>query len=98
MQEDHNSMGWSAGLKLRKVLENLGRILAIEALCAAQALELRTPLRSAPATGAVVKRIRREVPFMEKDRFLVPDLRRAEELVRSGELARSAGEEIGTLE
>ena len=98
MQEDHNSMGWSAGLKLRKVMENLGRILAIEALCAAQALELRTPLRSAPATGAVVKRIRREVPFMEKDRFLVPDLRRAEELVRSGELARSAGEEIGTLE
>jgi histidine ammonia-lyase len=98
MQEDHNSMGWSAGLKLRKVLENLGRILAIEALCAAQALELRTPLRSAPATGAVLKRIRREVPFMERDRFLVPDLRRAEELVRSGELARSAGEAIGTLE
>jgi histidine ammonia-lyase len=98
MQEDHNSMGWSAGRKLRKVLENLGRVLAIEALCAAQALELRTPLRSAPATGAVVKRIRREVPFMEEDRSLAPDLRRAEELARSGELARSAEEAIGTLE
>jgi histidine ammonia-lyase len=98
MQEDHNSMGWSSGRKLRKVLENLGRILAIEALCAAQALDLRTPLRTAPATGAVVKRIRREVPFMDKDRSLAPDLRKAEELVRSGELARSAGEATGTLE
>src|ERR671914_599094 len=91
MQEDHNSLGWSAGRKLRRVLENVARILAVEALCAAQALELRAPLTPGPATGAVVKRIRREVPFMEKDRFLVPDLRRAEELVRSGELARSAG-------
>jgi histidine ammonia-lyase len=98
MQEDHNSMGWSAGRKLRKVLENLRHILAVEALCAAQALELRAPLRSATATGAVVKRIRREVPFMDKDRSLAPDLRKAEELVRSGELARSAREAIGTLE
>jgi histidine ammonia-lyase len=98
MQEDHNSMGWSAGRKLRPVLENLGRILAIEALCAAQALELRAPLRTAPATDTVVKRIRREVPFMESDRFLAPDLRRAEELVRTGELVQAAKEMIGTLE
>ncbi len=98
MQEDHNSMGWSAGRKLRPVLENLGRILAIEALCAAQALELRAPLRTAPATDIVVKRIRREVPFMERDRFVAPDLRRAEELVRTGELVRAAKEMIGTLE
>ena len=43
MQEDHNSSGWSAGRKLRRVLENLARILAVEALCAAQAVELRAP-------------------------------------------------------
>ncbi len=98
MQEAHNSLGWSAGREPRRVLENLSRILAIEALCAAQALELRTPLQTAPATGAVVKRIRREVPFMDKDRSLAPDLRKAEALVRSGELALSAGEAIGTLE
>ncbi len=72
MQEDHNSMGWSAGRKLRQVLGNLERILAVEALCAAQALELRAPLRTAPATGAVVERIRREVPFLGGDRFLAP--------------------------
>jgi histidine ammonia-lyase len=98
MQEDHNSMGWSAGRKLRRVLENLECILAIEALCATQALELRAPLRTAAATGTVAKRIRREVPFMERDRFLAPDLRRAEELVRSGELVRSASEVVGALE
>jgi histidine ammonia-lyase len=98
MQEDHNSMGWSAGRKLRTVLENLGRILAIEALCAAQALELRTPLSPAPATSTVLKRIRNAVPSMTEDRFLAPDLRVVEELVRSGELVRSAGEAIGALE
>jgi histidine ammonia-lyase len=98
MQEDHNSMGWSAGRKLRTVLENLTRILAIEVLCAAQALELRAPLEPGPATGAVLARIRREVPFMEKDRFMAPDLDKAEEMVRSGELVRSASEAIGALE
>jgi histidine ammonia-lyase len=98
MQEDHNSMGWSAGRKLRTVLENLGRILAIEALCAAQALELRTPLRPGPAASTVLKRIRQEVSFLEKDRFLAPDLKKAEELVRTGELVRSAQGAIGALE
>ena len=98
MQEDHNSMGWSAGRKLRAVLDNLGRILAIEALCAAQALELRAPLQPGPASGTVLKRIRREVPFMEQDRFLSPNLKTAEELVRRGELVRSAHEAIGALE
>jgi histidine ammonia-lyase len=98
MQEDHNSMGWSAGRKLRTVLANLERILAIETLCAAQALELRTPLQPGPATSNVLKTIRREVSFMKKDRFLAPDLRRAEELVRTGELVQAAGEAIGTLE
>jgi histidine ammonia-lyase len=98
MQEDHNSMGWSAGRKLRAVLDNLGRILAIEALCAAQALELRAPLQPGPASGTVLKRIRREVPSMEQDRFLSPDLKTAEELVRRGDLVRSAHEAIGALE
>ena len=98
MQEDHNSMGWSAGRKLRQVLENLGRILAVEALCAAQALELRAPLQPGPATSAVLRRIRHDVPFTERDRFVAPDLETAQELVRSGELARAADEVAGPLE
>jgi histidine ammonia-lyase len=98
MQEDHNSSGWSAGRKLRLVLENLARILAVEALCAAQAVELRAPLRPGPATSAVLTRIRREVPFMAEDRFVAPDLERARELVQSGELVLAAGEAAGPLE
>ncbi|MGF1471041.1 MAG: histidine ammonia-lyase [Rubrobacteraceae bacterium] len=90
MQEDHVSMGWSAGLKLRQVLENLSRILAIEALCTAQALDLRSPLQPSPATGAVRQRIRQRVPFMEEDRFLAEYLKTTEELVRSGTLAEAA--------
>src|SRR5215213_843352 len=98
MQEDHNSLGWSAGRKLRRVLENLSRILAVEALCAAQALELRTPLKPGPATSAVLQRIRREIPPNERDSFLAPDLKSAEDLVRSGELVRAAGGAVGALE
>jgi len=98
MQEDHNSLGWSAGRKLRRVLENLSRILAVEALCAAQALELRTPLKPGPATSAVLQRIRREIPPNERDSFMAPDLKSAEDLVRSGELVRAAGGAVGALE
>lgn len=94
MQEDHVSMGWSAGMKLRKLLENLTRILAVEAVCAAQALDLRAPLLPAAATNAVLLRIRQEIPFMPEDRFLAPYLRAAEELVGSGELLRAAGEAV----
>ena len=82
MQEDHNSMGWSAARKLRQVVGNLTRILAVEAVCAAQALELRHPLPPAPATKAALERVRGEVPFRERDHFLAEDLRAAEALVR----------------
>jgi histidine ammonia-lyase len=92
MQEDHVSMGWSAGLKLRRVLLNLTCILAIEAVCAAQALDLRSPLEPSAATGAVRARIRREVPFVERDRFLASHLATAEVLVRSGALVEAAEE------
>src|SRR5207249_153148 len=52
MQEDHVSMGWGAARKLRRAVTNLGRVLAVELLCAARALDLRAPLRPAPGTGA----------------------------------------------
>jgi histidine ammonia-lyase len=92
MQEDHNSMGWSAGRKLRQVLANLSRILAAELLCAAQAIELRGPLEPAPATRAAVEKIRARVPFTAKDRFLAPDLKTMQDLVLSGDALRAAME------
>ena len=54
MQEDHVSMGWSAARKLRRSVDALTRVLAIELLTAARALDLRAPLQPGPATGAVV--------------------------------------------
>ncbi|MGH3587219.1 MAG: histidine ammonia-lyase, partial [Pseudonocardia sp.] len=62
MQEDHVSMGWSAARKLRKALDGLTRVLAIELLTAARALDLRAPHAPAPATAAVRNLIRTHTP------------------------------------
>ena len=58
MQEDHVSMGWSAARKLRRSVDGLTRVIAIEVLTAARALDLRAPLEPSPATGAVVRLLR----------------------------------------
>ena len=58
MQEDHVSMGWSAARKLRRAVDGLTRVLAIELLTAARALDLRAPLSPGAATGAVVAGLR----------------------------------------
>ncbi len=97
MQEDHNSMGWSAGRKLRLVLTNLTRILAAELLCAAQALDLRDPLQPSPATQAALDTIRTIIPFAERDRFLAEDLRLMQDLIESGGPARVVEDTIGGL-
>lgn len=84
MQEDHVSMGWSAARKLRHVVANLQRIVAIELVTAARALELRKPLRPAPVTGAVCARLGAEINGAGPDRFLSPELERAAEFVKAG--------------
>ncbi|MDP9867214.1 MULTISPECIES: histidine ammonia-lyase [Streptosporangium] len=80
MQEDHVSMGWSAARKLRRSVDGLTRVLAVEILTAARALDLRAPHRPAPATGAVVAALRQTVPGPGPDRFLAPEI---ESVVRS---------------
>ena len=84
MQEDHVSMGWSAARKLRRSIDALSQVLAIELLTAARALNLRAPLQPGPATGAVVAALRERVPAPGPDRFLAPDIEAAVELVRTG--------------
>jgi histidine ammonia-lyase len=84
MQEDHVSMGWHAARKLRQAVDNLRRILAIEMVAAARAIELRAPLVAAPATAAVITRLRESVPGPGPDRFLAPELAEAEAMLRSG--------------
>jgi histidine ammonia-lyase len=83
MQEDHVSMGWHAGRKLRKAVENLTGILAIELTAAARAIELRAPLTPAPATAAIISQLRATVPGPGPDRFLAPELADAVEVVRT---------------
>ena len=90
MQEDHVSMGWSAARKLRKVVENLARILAIELVCAARAIELRVGLTSAPAIANVVKELRIVVPGVGPDRWLSPELEAAVTLIHSGKVTAAA--------
>jgi histidine ammonia-lyase len=83
-------MGWSAGLKLRSAIANLRRILAVELVAAARAIELRAPLRPAPATGAVVAELRRSVPGAGPDRWLAPELEAADRLIASGGVLAAA--------
>jgi histidine ammonia-lyase len=90
MQEDHVSMGWSAARKLRKVVDNLSRILAIELVTAARAIELRTGLKPAPATESVIKELRKSVQGPGADRFVSPELEAADLLVKSGEVSAAA--------
>ncbi len=90
MQEDHVSMGWSSARKLRRSVDALGQVLAIEVLTAARGLDLREPLKPAPATGAVVAALRERVAGPGPDRHLSPEIAAAVELVRSGALVAAA--------
>lgn len=73
-QEDHVSMAANAGTKARRVVLNLERLLAIEFMTAAQALEFRRPLRSSPAIEAILAKYREVVPRLEDDRILSDDM------------------------
>jgi len=84
MQEDHVSMGWSAARKLRRSVDGLTRVLAIELLTAARALDLRAPLLPGPATSAVVAGLRASVPGPGPDRHLSPEIEAAVSYVRTG--------------
>jgi histidine ammonia-lyase len=85
MQEDHVSMGWSAARKLRRSIDGLTRVLAIELLTAARGIELRSPLQPAPASAAVIATLRAAgAPASGTDRWLAPEIEIAVELVASG--------------
>ncbi len=97
MQEDHVSMGWSAARKLRKVVENLARILAIELVTSARAIEFREGLSPSPATARVIAVLRKTVPGVGPDRFLSPELEAATTLINSGAVLSAAKEVVPTL-
>jgi histidine ammonia-lyase len=99
MQEDHVSMGWSAARKLRRSVDGLTRVLAIELLTAARALDLRAPLSPAPATAAVVAGLRAAgVQPPGTDRYLAPEIETAVGYVATGGAVRAAETVIGPLQ
>ena len=98
MQEDHVSMGWAAGRKLRRSIDGLARVLAIEVLTAARGLELRAPLRPGPAGAAAIEALRAEGwPGAGPDRWLAPEIELAHQVVRSGALVAAVSGAVGPL-
>ncbi|MCU1593187.1 MAG: hutH [Frankiales bacterium] len=97
MQEDHVSMGWHAGRKLLKAVDGLSRVLAIELMAAARALDLRAPLVPAAGTGAALRAIRTVVEGPGTDRFLSPEIEAVVALVQTDALVQAVQEEIGEL-
>jgi histidine ammonia-lyase len=98
MQEDHVSMGWSAARKLRRSVDGLTRVVAVEILTAARALDLRAPLEPAPASTAVVRLLRSSgIEGPGPDRHLSPEIETACELVASGAVLAAVEETIGEL-
>ncbi len=95
-QEDHVSMGWNACRQMREAVADTTRVVAIEAVCAAEALELRG-MEPGPATRAVLRALRSRIPRMDSDRFLAPDLAQAESMVRTGTLVSAVEDVMGEL-
>lgn len=86
-QEDHVSMGWGAARKLLTVIENVRRVLAIEMLCAVEAIGHRAPLTPAEGTQRLLTAIRRRVPALEGDRPHSSDIDTVATMIESGEIA-----------
>ena len=97
MQEDHVSMGWSAARKLRRSVDGLTRVVAIEILTAARALDLRAPLKPSPATGAVLALVRANVEGPGPDRHLAPEIEHVFQDVRAGAVVATVDNTIGEL-
>ena len=105
MQEDHVSMGWSAARKLRRAVDGLTRVLAVELLTAARALDLRvstgstTGTTTSPATAAVVALLRGAgVGGPGTDRFLAPEIQTAYQLVAARAVTAAVAPVIGELQ
>jgi len=96
-KEDHVSMGVTSALKAARVVDHYETVLAIEILAAAQAFELRRPLRSSPALEAVCASVRERVPAMDGDRVLSPDILAIAGMLRDAAIRSAAESLLGDL-
>jgi histidine ammonia-lyase len=88
-KEDYVSMGMGAAIKLKKIVENTRITLAIEAMAAAQALDLLAPLKSSKRLQRAHAAIRAVSPALGKDRVMYPDFARIAEVIASGKVAEA---------
>ena len=84
-KEDHVSMGMTAALKLKQIVDNAEKVLAIELMTAAQGLEYRLPLKAATEIERARQFVRTMVPFLEEDRVIAGDIERLAKGVRNGD-------------
>jgi histidine ammonia-lyase len=96
-QEDHVSMAAHGAVRLGRMVENLNVILGVEAMCAAQGIEFRSPLQTSVPLAAVVARLRQDVATLGDDRYLAPDLAAAANLIGSGALTAACGLDLPIL-
>ncbi|MHB8298562.1 MAG: histidine ammonia-lyase [Dermatophilaceae bacterium] len=97
MQEDHVSMGWSSARKLRRSVDGLTRVLAVELLTAARGIQLRSPLEPSAATGAVINALRKTTAGPGPDRFMAPEIEAAVQFVATGGALRAVEAVTGPL-
>ncbi len=90
-KEDYVSMGMTAALKLRRVVENTRNVLAIEAMAVAQALDFLAPLKTSKRGQAAHAVIRSVCATMERDRVMYPDFARMAQLLAAGKIAEALG-------
>ena len=96
-KEDHVSMGTISARKCREVVQNAENVIAIELLCAAQALDLFTNMHPGAGTKAAYEVIRKTVPHLENDRMLSEDIQRIVRLIRGGEIMKAVEKTVGQL-
>ncbi len=96
-KEDHVSMGTISARKCGEIIKNATDVIAIELLCAAQALDLFTNLKPGQGTLEAYKAIRKAIPHLDKDRILSEDIAALKKLMRSGKILQAVEKSIGKL-
>jgi histidine ammonia-lyase len=90
-KEDHVSMSMSAALKASRAVARAREVVAVELLCACQAIDLLAPLETSPLLARVHALIRSRVPALAADRPPSPDIAAIDRLISTGELAAACG-------
>ena len=96
-QEDFVSMGMTTAIKTRQILENSWYVVAIELMAAAQAFDMRYPVRPSPASQAAYEAIRKHVRKLVEDRPLHEDINTLAKAAKEGEVLRAAESVVGKL-